>query len=99
NFSHNTITIGNQLHRADGAGRITEFHDGPNPSATLDLSPVFAGQATRVIRRFELGADRTVTIRDELAGLAPGTNVRWALVTKADVKLAGDRVAGDRATL
>jgi hypothetical protein len=91
NFSHNTLTIGNQLHRVDGAARITEFHDGPKPSATLDLSPVFAGQATRVMRRFELGANRTVFIRDELTGLAPGTNVRWALVTKADVKLAGDR--------
>jgi hypothetical protein len=91
NFSHNTLTIGNQLHRVDGAARITEFHDAPDPSATLDLSPVFAGQATRVIRRFQLGANRTVFIRDELTGLAPGTNVHWALVTKADVKLAGDR--------
>lgn len=91
NFSHNTLTIGNQLHRVDGAARITEFHDSPNPSASLDLSPVFAGQATRVIRRFELGADRTVFIRDELTGLAPGTNVRWALVTRTGVKLAGNR--------
>jgi len=91
NFSHNTLTIGNQLHRVDGAARITEFHDGPNPSATLDLSPVFAGQASRVIRRFQLGTGRTVFIRDELTGLTPGTNVRWALVTKAGVKLAGDR--------
>ncbi len=30
-------------------------------------------------------------IRDELTGLAPGTNVRWAMVTKAGVKLAGER--------
>jgi hypothetical protein len=91
NFSHNTLTIGNQLHRVEGAAKITEFHDGTNASATLDLSPVFAGQATRVLRRFQLGADRTVFIRDELTGLAPGTNVRWALVTRANVKPAGNR--------
>ena len=59
NFSHNTLTIGNQLHRVNGAAKITEFRDAPNPNATLDLSPVSAGQADRVLRRFELGADRT----------------------------------------
>jgi hypothetical protein len=91
NFSHNTLTVGNQLHRVGGAARITEFHDGTSPGATLDLSPVFAGQAARVIRQFQLGAERTVFIRDELTGIAPGINVRWALVTKAGVKLAGDR--------
>jgi hypothetical protein len=91
NFSHNTLTIGNQVHRVEGAAKITEFHDGTNASATLDLSPVFAGQAARVLRRFQLGTDRTVFIRDELTGLAPGTNVRWALVTRANVKPAGNR--------
>jgi hypothetical protein len=92
NFSHNTLTIGNQLHRVGGAARITEFHDDANPRATLDLSPVFAGQAERVLRRFQLGADRTVTIRDELSGVAPGTEVRWAMVTRAQVKLNRNQV-------
>ena len=87
NFSHNTLTIGNQLHRVTGAARIVEFHDGAHPDATLDLSPVFAGQADRVIRRLQLGADRAVTIRDELTGVAPGTEVRWAMATKAEVKV------------
>jgi len=90
NLSHNTLTIGNQLHRVDGAARITEFHDTPQPEAALDLSPVFAGQAVHVIRRFELGANRTVSIHDELTGVAPGTNVRWAMVTKADVNISGN---------
>jgi hypothetical protein len=85
NFSHNTLTLGDQLHRVGGSARITEFHDGPSPDATLDLSPVFAGQADRVLRRFQLGADRTVLVRDELTGLAPGTEVRWAMVTRAQV--------------
>ena len=91
NFSHNTLTIGKQLHRVNGAARIIEFHETPNPSATLDLSPVFAGQATRVLRRFQLDANRTVSIRDQVTGLAAGTDVRWAMVTKAKVELAGDR--------
>ena len=89
NFSHNTLTIGGQLHRVSGAARIAEFHDGENLSATLDLSPVFAGQAKGVTRRFELGADRRVRIEDELGGVTPGTDVRWAMVTHANVKLDG----------
>lgn len=91
NFSHNTLTLGNQLHRVAGNARITEFKEGPNPSATIDLTPVFAGQADHVLRHFELEPRRTVSIRDELTGLAPGTNVRWAMVTRAKVDLTGSR--------
>lgn len=91
NFSHNTLTIGNQLHRVKGDARITEFNDGANPNATVDLSAIFDGQATRVTRHFELGPDRTVTIHDELTGLTPGASVRWAMVTRAKVQLSGSR--------
>lgn len=89
NFSHNTLTLDHQLHRVNGNARIIEFVETPQPKATLDLSPAFAGQAERVVRQFELGPDRTVHIRDELSGLAPGTNVRWAMVTRANVTTDG----------
>jgi hypothetical protein len=89
NFSHNTLTIDNQLHRAAAHANITEFKDGPQPQATVDLSDTFAGQATRVIRRFELGSASAVFIRDELAGVTPGKDVRWAMVTRAQVELNG----------
>jgi hypothetical protein len=91
NFSHNTLTIGNQLHHANGVARITEFQNNDQPSATLDLSRVFAGQAVHVRRRFDLGTERTVFIHDELTGIAPGTNVRWAMVTKANVEVLGNQ--------
>ena len=77
------------MHRVAGHAKIVEFRDGPQPEAKVDLSEIFAGQASRVIRQFELGADRNIFIRDELAGVAPGQNVRWAMVTKAKVKLNG----------
>jgi len=91
NFSHNTLTIGGQLHRVDGAARITDFHDAPAPQATVDLSPVFAGEAKQVHRQFALGTDRTVFIRDEVTGVTPGKEVRWAMVTKARIGLSGTR--------
>ena len=93
NFSHNTLTIGNQLHQVNGNAQIVNFHylDAPHASATIDLSPVFAGQATNVTRQFQLDPDRTVSVHDVLAGVAPGTEVRWAMVTRADVTLDGNR--------
>jgi len=91
NFSHNTLTIGDQLHWVDGHARITEFDEKPIPRATVDLSPVFAGQAERVIRSFELSETRTVSIQDELTGVVPGTKVRWAMATRATVEIAGTR--------
>jgi hypothetical protein len=90
NFSHNTLTLGGQLHRVNGDARIVGFNPGPTPGAAIDLSPVFAGQAAGVVRRFQVGADRSVLIRDELTGLSPGTTVRWTLVTRAGVDLARD---------
>ena len=86
NRSHNTLTINGQLHRVDGEARITGFSDAAkNPCAIVDLTPVFAGQASRVLRGFRVQHEREVIVQDELAGLNPGTDVRWAMATGADI--------------
>jgi hypothetical protein len=82
NYSHNTLTLGGQLHDVTGRARITEFN---STSGTVDLGEIFAGQAQRVTRRFTFGAADAVTIRDELSGLKPGTSVRWQMLTRAQV--------------
>lgn len=89
NFSHNTLTLDGQLHVWDADARIVEF----NPSArtaTVDLTKIFSGPATNVVRHFAIGTNRTVIIRDELSGLKPGEPVRWQMVTHAEVTVAGD---------
>jgi len=87
NFSHNTLTLDGRLHKVDGHATLRGWAgDGP---AVVDLTPVFAGQAGTVTRRFSVGANRQVVITDELHGLAPGTAVRWQMATRADVSLAG----------
>ena len=96
NFSHNTLTINNQLHRADGYARITHFSGGKDAGAIVDLSPVFAGQASRVTRGFSFRPTKSVLIRDELEGLKAGDNVRWAMVTNAQIAISDD---GSSATL
>ena len=87
NFSHNTLTLGGQLHRVAGQPRITAF---ATNAATVDLTSVFAGQATRVLRHFSLGENRRVRVRDELAGAKPGLAVRWQMVTHAELQVNRD---------
>jgi len=84
NFSHNTLTIGNSLQLASGNAKVAAFQDGPTPSATLDLSPVYTN-ASSVSRTATLLPSGEVRLDDALKGLAPGTPVRWAMMTKAAV--------------
>jgi hypothetical protein len=97
NRSHNTLTIDGQLHRVDGEARIAAFSDADeNPYAIVDLTPVFAGQAGCVRRGFRVRHEREVLVQDELAGLKPGSDVRWAMATGAEVAIEDD---GARAIL
>ena len=96
-FSHNTLTLDGRPHRVAGSGRIIGFSAADsNPCAVLDLTPVFAGQAGRVRRGFRVEAGRAVLVQDELSGLKPGTDLRWAMVTGAEISLSAD---GTGATL
>ena len=88
NRTHNTLTIDGQLHRVDGEARIVGFSDAAeNPYALLDLTPVFAGQASRVRRGFRMRHEQEVLVQDELGGLKPGADVRWAMATGAEVSI------------
>jgi len=85
NFSHNTLTLGGQLHRVEGHAALRGLSDG----AVVDLTPVFAGQAAHVRRSFRLQPAARVLIEDEMSGLAPGLAVRWQMATRADITLNG----------
>lgn len=85
-MSHGTLTINGARHQVDGDARITHYGGGKEAGAIVDLSPVFAGQASRVTRGFAFRSNH-VLVRDELEGLKAGDTVRWAMVTRADVAL------------
>jgi hypothetical protein len=83
-LSHNTLTLGNSLQLTAGNAKVAAFKDGASPSATLDLSPVYTNAAS-VLRTATLLPSGEVRLDDALKGLAPGTPVRWAMMTKAAV--------------
>ena len=91
--SHNTLVIDGGQQRVDGAARVVTFRDDADtPSATVDLTELYAGQAASVVRTFTLPHRRQVVVADRLTGLKPGSLVRWAMVTPADATPAGDMV-------
>ena len=82
NFSHNTLTLGGQLHNMTGDARITDFSTN---SATVNLSEIFAGQADSVTRKFSVVENKTVSIRDDIVAAKSGLSVRWQMVTHTKI--------------
>jgi hypothetical protein len=88
-LSHNTLVIGGQSQRYPGGGEVTVFASTPaRTHAVMDLSSAYRGQAGKVLRGVAMLDRCRVLLRDELQGVAPGTRVRWGMVTHATVKIA-----------
>ncbi len=82
NHGHNTLVINDQLQRASGTGTIIDFSENVDwPHSVLDMSAVYAGQASSVKRGVALLPSREVLIQDDLVGLKPGATVRWGMIT------------------
>lgn len=90
NEGHNTLVIDGQLQKASARGGIVQFSDKPAfPHSIVDLSEVYEGQAKSVRRGIALVDSRNVLIQDQLAGLKPGSRVRWGMITPGKPGEAG----------
>lgn len=94
NFSHNVLTVDNQLQSEKGhASIIKHSAEGPMRYTVLDTSEIYSGQLARSQRGAALHEDGYFLIRDELQALGKETKVRWGMATKAEVTLDNDRQA------
>lgn len=84
--SHNVLQVDGQQQRVDGHAPLVLSRDG---RTIVDLTPVYAGQLAAARRGVALEADRSVRVQDEFTALDRETRVRWAMVTRADVKIDG----------
>jgi len=90
NLSHNTLVIDGQLQKSDGAASMARFSADPEfPHSVVDMSPVYRDQAKQAHRGVALLPGGSVLVRDHLTGLRPGAEVRWGMVTRADVGETG----------
>ncbi len=88
NYSHNTLTVNNELQRVDGYAKIDKYSDAENFSfAVSDISSVYNGQLKKATRGVGIVDKSYVVVRDELEAPDNPTTVRWNMVTYANVAL------------
>ncbi len=90
-LSHNIVTINGQNQRAGCRAPVVAFTAAPaRAHAVIDLTDAYRGQLAAARRGIALIDDRLVLIQDELTPLRAGGTARWALLTRAKVRLRGD---------
>lgn len=92
NSSHGTLMVDGRRQQVAGFSKMTQFvPDGAMPHAVLDMSPAYQGQLARALRGVGLVGGKAVVVEDELQATPKAAEVRWAMVTAAEVKLDGAR--------
>ncbi len=82
NEGHNTLVVDGGLQKASASGRFVRFSDDAAfPHSVLDLGAVYEGRLKSAFRGVALLPSREVLIQDRLTGLAPGSRVRWGMIT------------------
>ncbi|PAS92040.1 MAG: hypothetical protein CGU28_17070 [Candidatus Dactylopiibacterium carminicum] len=84
NAAHNTLSIADSLHDATGMASLRMQREN---EALLDLTPLFLpGQLRQASRRARFLGDQ-VELEDEIHGVQPGSEIRWAMNTEAAIQL------------
>ncbi|MDO8542606.1 MAG: heparinase II/III family protein [Opitutaceae bacterium] len=87
--SHNTLVIGGGNQDPNASCPVIAYSPSA-PHAVVDLSAAYAGHAGRVRRGIALLDGKRVLVQDEIERAKPGSPVRWAMVTPAEVTLRGN---------
>jgi len=93
NKAHNTLTVNDQLQQVKGYAKIDRFSDMEYLMyAISDLSTVYEGQLTALMRGVAIVDQKYVAVRDELvAGSQPAT-IRWQMMTTATPELGKNSI-------
>ena len=97
NFGHSVLTLNGAPQLVAGTTKIAETKigsPGEASSATLDLTPVYRGEAKSVKRVATLNPDGSLIVEDVVEALADKeVKIERRLLTKAAVELVSERVA------
>ena len=92
-YSHNVLIVDGQQQRVNGYAKIDKHSDSENfMFAVSDISGVYNGQLKSAKRGVALKNLKYTVVRDEFETLNKTTNVRWQMLTYANVEL-GDKEA------
>jgi hypothetical protein len=88
--SHNTLTLNNDLQRANAKAPVTEHHlQGPVQYARIDLSQAYHPHALKVERGLALVDKEQFLIQDEITWKDSTRDYVWHVMTDADIDLLG----------
>lgn len=88
NEAHNTLTINGKRHQVNGMAEITEVFDtDAQRGATINLTPVFSDALSTAQRTITLINNDFLQIEDKVEAKGDQTNLRWSMVTPADVTI------------
>jgi hypothetical protein len=91
NLSHNTLVIGGKLQDMNAlTSPLINFESTPIAgSATINMSPAYARQADKVLRKADFNRENnSVSITDTIT--AATDPVRWAIMTQAEIEIKGN---------
>jgi hypothetical protein len=91
--AHNVPMIDGCQQWVKGSAKVTAVkRDGAASEVTLNLSTLYTNAAS-VVRTGTMAADgRRYVLRDAFAGARPGAAIRWAMMTRAEPTVDGDKV-------
>ncbi|MFC2116409.1 heparinase II/III family protein [Bacteroidota bacterium] len=93
-YSHNTLTVNNELQRAEGQGTIIRSSDHENfRNTVLDISGVYEGQLESALRGIAIADGKYVILRDEILNTEKSGTVRWAMLTHDNIEIIEDKLA------
>lgn len=87
NQGHSTISVNNAPFRVTGYAAIIDFQDSEMPETTIDLTELYGGKVSSIVRRIVKESDRSVLIEDKIAINDSTESITWGLMTVADVIL------------
>jgi hypothetical protein len=94
NFSHNTLTVNDQLQRGEAFAPIIRYSaDSDFPHVAIDMTEAYKGQLKKAVRGASLLPSGRILIQDELQATDRPATVRWAMVTPARVDIQSDKAA------
>jgi hypothetical protein len=94
NFSHNTLTVNNQLQQVEASGSILKSFDGDDFCYTiLDITSVYGNQLEQVIRGISIVNKDYVMIRDELINGNQTSRIKWNMLTQKNIQIMDSKKA------
>jgi hypothetical protein len=94
NFSHNTLTVNNQLQQVEESGSILRSSDSDNFCYTIvDITPVYGKQLEQVIRGISIINNSYVIVRDELINGDQTSRIKWNMLTQKNIQIMDSKKA------